>query len=308
MRRAPGFLAVLVLALSSFAAPAAAQPAVEEQLSSIRELIFAARFSDAVGAARAYLDRTDLSAEDRNAGLEVLAIAQIANRQNDEAEQTLRRLYARDPGHRLNDPDASPPVISAFARARESAPDPITVRIHHDPPTLTRREPPTLEVRLGAGDDAVSEVRLNYRAGPEGTARVVMTRRSDGTYVARIPVVGDATAPLDVAYHIVALAPSRAPLASLGSPSDPLQLRIPAEGGGAAQASTGGAATLPPPTGPVDDGEDEGGSVAEQWWFWTLIGLVVVGGAVTTGILLGPARQGPEEGTLGTVTLMQLEL
>jgi hypothetical protein len=32
---------------------------------------------------------------------------------------------------------------------------------------------------------------------------------------------------------------------------------------------------------------DEGG-VATKWWFWTIIGAVVVGGAVTAGVLLAP--------------------
>lgn len=37
-----------------------------------------------------------------------------------------------------------------------------------------------------------------------------------------------------------------------------------------------------------DPGIGDEFSVAEQWWFWTLLGAVVVGGAVTAGVLLWP--------------------
>ncbi len=294
-------LAALVLALSMTAGVARAQDA-ERQLDAVRELVFRARFADAVRAARTFLDRPDLSAFDRNAGLELLATAQIANRDAADAEQTLLLLYSRDPGHRLADPDASPPVISAFARARESHPPPVPVRIEHTPPTLTTRSPPELVVRVPEGQDAVSEVQLIYRIAREGPSRVVMTLRPDGTYAARIPVVGDATSATDVAYFIVAMAPSLTPLARHGSEAEPLQLRIPAE------ASASSDHERPPvfaePT-PAPAPEEGGGSVAEEWWFWTLIAVLVAGG-VTVGVVLG-TQQSPEEGTLGSVRLMQLE-
>lgn len=38
--------------------------------------------------------------------------------------------------------------------------------------------------------------------------------------------------------------------------------------------------------------EDEG-SVAESWWLWTILGVVVVGGAVTAGVLLWPEEPPP---------------
>ncbi|MCB9592965.1 MAG: hypothetical protein H6719_09560 [Sandaracinaceae bacterium] len=284
---------------------ALAQPQdAERQLDAVRELVMRARFADAVRSARTYLDRTDLNAYDRNAGLEVLATAQIANREPADAEQTLLLLYSRDPGHRLTDADASPPVISAFARARESHPQPVPVRIEHTPPRLTERAPPELRVSLPEGADAVSEVQLTYRIAGEGSSRVVMTRRDDGAYTARIPVVGDAASATDVAYFIVAMAPSLTPLASRGSAAEPLQLQIPAE------SSTGSDSERPPVFAqPVDTTpttpEEGGGSVIEEWWFWTLIVALVAGG-VTVGVVLG-TQQSPEEGTLGSVRLMQIE-
>ena len=294
-------LASAALALASFARPAHAQ-SVRDEIQSIRDLVFNAQFDRAVTSARALLDRPDLDATSRNATLEVLAIAQLANRQRTDAAQTLTLLYSRDPQHRLSDPDASPPVLSAFARARESAPTQVPVTIEHGPPTLNGREPPLLTASLSQGADAVSEIRLVYRAGGED-ARVVMTRRPDGTFGARVPVLGDPAQPTPVLYYLVALAPSLTPLARAGTEAEPLRFEIPAAG-------ATGAVTSGPDLGDgtPSDAPPGGGSVAEEWWFWTLIALVVVGGAVTLGIVLGPLQDGPEAGTLGVVRLMQVEL
>ena len=43
----------------------------------------------------------------------------LAIREQRPAQETLELLHRRDPGHRLSDADASPVVVSAFARARE---------------------------------------------------------------------------------------------------------------------------------------------------------------------------------------------
>src|SRR5690606_25313135 len=110
---------------------------------------------------------TDLDAAQRNTGLEVLATVHIAMRDRQGAERVLAQLYARDPGHRLSDPDASPPVLSAFGRARSNPPSPVEVELSHSPPSLEQRRPPVIEVRLGANADAVHEVRLRYRQGDE---------------------------------------------------------------------------------------------------------------------------------------------
>jgi hypothetical protein len=305
--RLRGFLlagSFALLALSTV--PTAHAQDTEAQLTSIRDGIQQARFSEAVAAAQALLERTDLSAVERNSALELLAIAQIATRQAANADRTLQLLYSRDPGHRLSDPDASPPVLSAFARAREARPAPVTVRLQHQTPTLTRREPPELTVRITEGDDAVSEVRLSYRLGSESPSRVVMTRRSDGSYVARIPVVGDASRATDVAYQIIALSPSLATLAEVGTGAEPLQLRIPAETAAAPIVATAVERPISSPTEPTTP-PPSGGSVVEEWWFWTLI-VAVVGAGVATGIILGPGQEGPERGSLGSVRLMSIEL
>lgn len=294
--RTPLSTLVLAFALTSMSPLEAS--AQSDLLGPIREQVLYANYPEAIANANTLLARTDLSAETRNGALELLATAQLANRETAAANQTLQRLYARDPGHRLSDPDASPPVISAFARAREAHPAPVIVGVVHQPPTLIRRESPSIEASLTTNADAVDEVRLVYRQGAEGWSRVVMNRRPDGTYAARIPVIGAADQAIDVVYYIVATAPSDTELAHRGTEGDPLALRIPADTQVARMMPQD---QIPIPTTPAPQG---GGSVAEEWWFWTLIGAVVAGGVVT-GVVLGTQDNGIPQGTLGTVTLMR---
>lgn len=266
-------------------------------VAAIREQILYARYDDAIAGARTYLAREDLDAAHRNAGLEVLAIAHLANREEDRANEVLTLLYSRDPGHRLADPDASPMVQGAFARAREARPARVEVRLEHTPPDVTRRESPQIEVRVAEGRDAVSEVRLAYRTGTAGRyARIVMELDADGVARARLPLVGDPNHAQPVDYMLTAMAPSLTPLAHLGSQAEPLSITIP-RAEREAPAPTPVLPATPAAQGTTD--EPEGGSVATKWWFWTLIVGAVAGG-VTAAVL---ARPSAPNGSLGSVTL-----
>lgn len=296
---------MLALALLLAASTAAAQGSIDGRIAEVREQLMYANYPAAISGAEQMLAQTDLAAAQRNNVLELLATAQIANRQTDAARATLAILYARDPEHRLSDPDASPPVISAFARARESHPTPIRIDLLHTPPSLTRREPPQIDVRAGAGADAIGELRLRYRAADEpGWSQVVMNARESGAWTGRIPVVGDASRAHDVAYYLVALAPSGAELAHAGTEAEPLQLRIPAEIPGAQEVAID-AADRDAERDRVAGTTQPGRSVAEEPALWIVISLVVVGAAVGTGVGVWASSQGgPEQGTLGSVTLM----
>lgn len=282
-----------LLVVLSLPLAAQAQGSATAEIAQVREQILYARYPDAITAAQAALARADLSAADRNTLLELLATAQIANRQTDDARATLTTLFSRDPGHRLTDPDASPPVVSAFARAREARPTPVSVSLEHTSPgTLATRESPVIVVGLGGAADAVHEVVLSYRhAGEPGYTRVVMNRRADGAWTGRIPVVGSASEAIDVAYFLTATAPSGTELGRRGSEAEPLELRIPADAPGAAS------------TGPTTVVASEGGDVTSEPWFWILIGTVAVGAGVGIGVGVALGSQGPESGTLGVVML-----
>ncbi len=274
---------------------ALAQADPEENLAEVREMILYARYDEAIAAAEALAGASGLTARQINAALELLATARVATGDDAGAQRALARLYARDPQHRLSDPDPSPHVASAFARAREAAPEPVAVTLDWGLRPTERREAPGVAVRITEGADAVQEVRLSYRQGDDTSFnRIEMTREESGVYKARIPLLSATGDAYDVSFYVEAFAPSRAPLARLGSDASPLSLTVPAAHEGTSVVSSGDA------DGTAND--EEGGGVATKWWFWTLLVAVVAGG-VTAAILLGPASEGPETGSLGSATL-----
>jgi hypothetical protein len=275
---------------------ASAQTTPDQDLAAVRELVLHATYRDALTSLGTFLARTDLDAAHRDAGLEVRAIVQLALRDEAGARATLAELYARDPGHRLEDPDASPVVQSAFARARESA-APLTVELVDQ----TERAPatrgtPEVSVQLGAHGDVVAEVRIAYR------------RRGDARWVTAVatPEGGLASSPLavstsgldayEVEYHVEALAPSSAVVARLGTADAPLVISEPA--GSAAVASgdaTGGGVA------PTDHGG--GGGIESEPWLWILVGVAVVGAGVGVGLGVGLSQPNAENGSLDTIQL-----
>jgi len=287
---------VVASALSLTADAQDASPA--DVLSEIREHALYARYPAALEGVNAFLERDDLDAANRNSGLEVLATIQIAMRRERPAAQILSQLYARDPQHRLTDPDASPTVQSAFARARSNPPEPVQVQVEHATPELSRRAPPTLDVTLGGeGADAVQELRLRYRQGGRSSFTTVVLEVVDGAASTRLPLADTAEA-YEVEYALEALAPSGTALANLGSTGDPLTLAVPeapaGSGGGddyVFEGSSGG--------GAVDD--DEGGSLT---WLWiTLVAVAVVAGGVTAALLVASDSGGATDGSLGNIEL-----
>lgn len=292
MRRVTLALAIITL----LPALAAAQSDPEAAIAQMRELVLFARYPEAVQRARAYLDQDGLTAAQRNAGLEVLAMAFVADGEDGPARDVLALLYSRDPGHHLTDSDASPRVHAAFARAREAHPDQVEVTVRHTPPgTLSSRESPMIEVQVSGSIDAVTEIRLAYRTGSNTRyERVVMNVDADGSARARLPVVGAPDRAQRIDYYLEALAPSSHRLAELGSQAEPLSLTVPpADLGDAAPAPVLPSPTEPPP--PTVD--DEGGGL---WWLAVVAGVLAIGGAVALAVTL------PEDapsGSLGAITL-----
>lgn len=289
-------LAALVV-VTSTVSPVAAQEA-GPALDEIREMLLYARYREAIDAAQQYTARGGLSARDLNAALEILATAQLATRDR-SANETLSRLYMRDPGHILSDPGASPTVQAAFQRAREETAEHVTPELMHQPAPLEQRRAPVIEVQLAEHADAVDDLRVSYRQ--EGEPRfttVTMDVDDQGIARARLPLA-EGTEAYVIEYFIEAAAPSGAVLSRLGDELAPLTSSIPeapavAAGGGGVMLGGGG--------GPAGRDEDEGGGVLSQWWFWTAV-VLVVGGGVAAGILLTREDEPAMQGTLGTFTL-----
>lgn len=284
MKRAPFALSILLLTASAAQAQSAAI-----SLAEIREQILYARYDDAITAARQFLDREDLGASERALGLEVLATAYIANRDQSSADTTLRELYRRDPGHRLSDGDASPLVQAAFQRARERLPPTLDVRMAHEPPTLQGRESPLVEVRVDEGLEAVHEVRIAYRTG--GSPRFAnLVLNTDGPLArGRLPVVGGPQEEQRIEYYVLALAPSGTPLAQIGDEAEPLVIVVPPAG--VAQSAV---PITEQPTEPLE-------APRSKWWIGVLVvALAAVGAGVGLYFAL---RDDAPSGTLGGVGL-----
>lgn len=278
-------LAAIVLALAVTASAQDASP--EEALAEIREMALYARYREALQATQTFLERGDLNASQRNTGLEVLATVHIALRDQSSATSVLQQLYARDPEHRLSDPDASPPVLSAFGRARSNPPPRIEVELAHTPPALQDRGPAIVEVRLGANADAVHEVRLRYRQGDDDQLSTLVMNVGDGVARARLPVLERSEA-YTVEYFVEALAPSGATLTSLGTESEPLAFTMPAAT--VAVAETG-------PSEPAPAGGDD------LWWVWTILGVALAAGAGVGIYFLVQELSAPQDGSLDTIQL-----
>lgn len=283
-------LSALACALMVVALPAAAaaQATPAEALAQIREQVLYASYREARSGVEAYLERDDLDADQRNAGLETLATIHIALRQTPRAREILAQLYARDPGHRLSDPDASPPVLSAFGRARANPPEPVSVGLDDETAELDRRAPPTVRVSVREGRGAVTEIRLAYRQGGGAFTTVVMTL-DGGRASARVPLLEDGAA-YTMSYYVQARAPSGHVLGTLGSDVEPLDLVIPERS--AVDLGGGGGAT-------IDGGGDDGAGIAVA----LIVALLVLGGGVTAGILIAGELGGPQDGSLGNIEL-----
>ncbi len=282
--RVAGALAFVLLLVGS----SQAQDDAESHLAQVRELILHADYDGAIQSAEAGLSRGDLTAAQHNAFLEATAIAMIANRDDANANRVLNTLFSRDPGHRLTDPDASPRVQAAFQRARERHPEMVNVELAHQPPLLSEREAPVLEVAVSQGADAVAEIRLAYRTLDGAFARVVMPVEN-GVASGRVPLFGPAQQEQVIEYYFVAMAPSMSPLGQLGDETEPMRLTVPAQ---TTPTGDGVGNVLEEPTPPQ---EEASGS---KWWVGLLVGAVVVGAGVGAYFLL---RQPAPSGSLATL-------
>ncbi len=289
---------VLAAFLASAAWPVAvgAQDAsAEVELGAIRDQMRQAGFRTAATAVEAFLQRTDLSATQRNQALEIDAIVSLARRDEPRAARALSELYARDPGHRLSDPDASPVVQGAFARARESTAL-RSVTLETTSAAFLGRNAPNVAVRVTQGLDQVSQLRVSVRlsGAPRFTA-LVIEPEGDGSASTTLPLGPDpGVQAFDV--FVEALAPSGSVIGTLANANEPLRIEV-----AAAPAPTvvSTPTVIDEPVAP----RDGGGDVTSEWWFWTLIGVAVVGAGV--GVTVGVVSSQPHspDGSLGNVNL-----
>ncbi|UJR87334.1 MULTISPECIES: hypothetical protein [Sandaracinus] len=294
--RVPKFVVLAALAAATIAsfdivvAHAQTRPP-DEELAEIREALLHAEYRPALRRAIAYLERTDLSASDRNAGLEVLAIIHIALRDDDAAQAVLHELFERDPGHRMSDTDAGPMVRSAFVRAREMA-HPVAVRLEAERCSFDdTADTWTAEARVTEAVSAVATVRAMARhQGDVEWATAELELAPDGEIRVRVRASpGDERL---VEYHLSALSPSGATLGQLGSPESPIVCN-PEEETAPPDALVVDP-DLSPPSGPVDQGAQM------EWWPWLVAGIVAVGAGVgiAAGVVVAEESARPSLGEI----------
>lgn len=247
---------LLVCVLLACTAPGRAQSDPREgELSALRDAVERARFDDAHARAEALLSRSDLTARQRNDALELLAIAQIAAREDEAARATLSELFARDPEHpeRLHDP--GPTVVAAFARGRSEPRPPRTVQVTSSV-AQTGLGRVLLEVRLGPGQDAVDSVHVfaESASGLEPTHLIAEPRGREAVVVA-LPALGPRQ---QLSVYVEARAPSGAVIGKEGSADEPLVIELPRDVL---------ACPVPPPPKPL----------RRAWWLWTSVAIVVAG-------------------------------
>ncbi|MBX3268921.1 MAG: hypothetical protein KF729_01590 [Sandaracinaceae bacterium] len=279
----------LVLTLLLAVAPAAAQGSGDAaaSLARARELLLYADYPGALAAVTALLEREDLDATQRNTALEVLATVHVAQRNNAAADRALAQLYARDPGHRLSDVDASPPVIAAFGRLRANPPPALPMRLSDRTEPLATRRAPEISVAIEEGADLVETLRLSYRHGGGAYLSVAMER--DGALArAQIPVLDEADS-YPVEYTVEARAPSGHVLARIASEAEPARLVVPARAGGLAVEAPREA-----PAGGGDDGVVIGVVIG-------VVAAALLAGGIVVAVAL--AGGGPQDGSLGNIEL-----
>jgi hypothetical protein len=250
-------------------------------LSALEEHVQYARYPEAVAAAEQLLDG-QLTARQRIHVLELQATALIAQRDEERVQAVLTELYRRDPGHRFDDPAASPLVREAFEEAAQDAVAmPLEFEVHG--PERLPDGAARLTVELGEGADAVHEVQLAYRtADADEFSRLTMTATRLGAYRAQFPLP---SREVEIAYYIEIRAPSGSVLASEGTEDEPVEADVAADGSisitYAPERTVGGA--------------DGGGGVG--WLFWTILAVAVVaGGGVATYFILSREGEAPVMG------------
>ncbi len=251
--------------------PVHAQPEPPEaELAALGAAVEQARFEDAEARARALLARTDLTARQRADALELLAVAQVARRDEAGARATLSDLFSRDPEHQERLRDPGPSVAAMFARAHAEAHPPFAVALTTTAVVIDPLGRALLQVTLGAGREAVDSVHVFARLVPEleQSHLVADVGLRDHLAIAlpapRAPAEPGASPP-KLELYVEARAPSGAVIARDGGPDAPLIVQL----------------DQPPPcpAAPVAP------RPRAPWWLWTSLAIVVAGVSVSGALL-----------------------
>ncbi len=239
-----GLVGALALAVVLPAAAARAHPALDQARARFDE-------ADFPGVLQALADaeqRTDLTATDVEALLELRAIASVANGDPAMMQGALASLASIAPDHALG-PDAPPEVVQAFERIRSHTTARVGLAV------VAERHGDRVLVRARVENDPTSivgEVRTMVRVGR------APWRPAPGTGLTVTARPGQS-----IEYYATAVGPGGAPLATDGSPEHPSRLATPAGSS-------------------APDGNGSGGVSP---WIWVAIGALALGAGVTIALV-----------------------
>lgn len=290
--------ALCALALGAAALPAASdaeaqqpKPAAKTDTRGLiergQDLFDEQRYEESIQTLSAALLRPGASVETRIEIYRLLAYNYITIGRTEEADAAVRGLLVLKEDFALS-PKESPRFRDFFAKVRETwteegkpglekaaeaAPQ---VAIKHAPPVQV--EPGSVVKVEGTVEDpatSVAEVKLFFReAGAEKFDEKALAY-SMGSFRGQIPQA--AVQPPLVEYYLLALDEKGLPLASRGDADGPLRIAVPE---------------------PQDD------SIFASPWFWIPVGVLVVGGAVATAVILGTQEDAPPGSNTPTSTVV----
>lgn len=258
---------------ASVAAKPAAPPksAVTSLIQKGGELFDDQAYEESIQTLSAALMRPGTSVAEKIEIYRLLAYNYITLKRNEEAESAVRGLLVIDESFKL--PATESPRFRDFFDATrkewetEGKPGKIDetkpvvvekpVKITHTSPAQV--EPDTAIKLTATVDDAdarVGSVQLAYRTGAKGKFVTVSGTYVSGQFRGQIPAA--AVKPPLVEYYLQATDKGGLPLTSRGDAETPLRIAVPAPQG----------------------------SVVKSPWFWIPVGVVVVGGAVATALIL----------------------
>jgi hypothetical protein len=233
------------------------------------------QYEESIQTLSAALLRPGTSKAEKIETYRLLAYNYITLKRTEEADAAVRGLLSLDESFHLKSSE-SPRFRDFFEATRkkweaEGKPGKVDdsaargdkpVTIQHASPAQVK---PGTTVKLsGEIDDPDSRVRgveLNFRQGDEGKFLTVDAAYSMGAFRVQIPP--SAVKPPFVEYYLQAIDKGGLPVAARGDAASPLRVVVPAP-------ASGGVLSSP--------------------WFWVPVGVVVVGGAIATALILSSSK------------------
>jgi hypothetical protein len=286
-RRRARVLAPLILAavchtavVATVTTPASAQPkaaaapakaGVTSLIQRGGELFDDQQYEESIQTLSAALMRPGTAVKEKIEIYRLLAYNYITLKRTEEADAAVRGLLVLDETFKL--PASESPRFRDFfdltrkkweeegkpGRVDETKPKEVDkpVKITHTSPAQVE---PDATIKLSASvedpDDRVQSVQLAYRTGAKGKFITVSGTYVSGQFRGQIP--GAAVKPPLVEYYLLATDKGGLPIASRGDAATPLRIAVP----------------------------EPQRSVVKSPWFWIPVGVVVVGGAVATALIL----------------------